>query len=86
MQRILGGESLPLCSNLSLFVENLQGSPFNLESKLWKLALLIASLDQKTQSHLDLSDITGSNQTGCKRLTPKSKSIFSNEKKDRELV
>ena len=46
--------------NFSLFVEKSHRSPFDKESKLWKLALLIDVFERKTRSHLDLSD---TNQT-----------------------
>ena len=45
---------------LSLFVEKSHRSPSDLELKLWRVALLIDVFDQKTRSHLDLSD---TNQT-----------------------
>jgi len=69
-------ENLAITGKILIFGNTTQRSPFNVVSKLWKLAFLIACFEQKTQSHLDLSDITGSNPTGCKRLTPQFKSII----------
>lgn len=60
-------ENLAVTGKKLIFGNTTQQSPFNLESKLWKLAFLIDCFDQKTQSHLDLSDITGSNPTGLQK-------------------
>ena len=50
-QRILEAKSLPPCSDLSLLVEKSLQRPVELESKLWKLALLIDVFEETRIAH-----------------------------------
>ena len=91
-QRILGAKSLPQNSELGYSLQDkfkficwkIASSPFDLQSKLWKLALLIDVFDRITRPHFHISH--KSFRTGRERLGPQSKSIFSYWEKNKELV